>query len=247
MIDLRHGLGFCYLCICHVRGSLGMLSRVYKCSYQFSYGMIGLWIIGMKFEICYDIGRILSSVLLPCHMIWNLLLTYHMIGMTMRTLVVLMLQFLPIFPFWDVSIVKRLTSGNQDIQARALVLTTVARIRVRVIIFHMYKYCVIWQLQVCFSCPRSIGVDSFSGLMDLRCLTHKFIFSRMIRMSLLRCALLSIGFLRHQIYHQWQIRRRMKQVPDMFATHLRINVATVLSWWTRLPGWITLHFFAWFL
>jgi hypothetical protein len=166
-----------------------------------------------------------------------------MIGMTMRTLVVLMFRFLLIFPFWDVSTIKRLTSSNQDIQARPLVLTTVAHTRVWVIIFHMYEYCVIWHLQVCFSCPSRIGVDSFSGLMDPRRLIHRFFFSRMIGMILLRCAILSVGFLRHQIHHQWLMRRRVKQVPDMSTTHLCLNMAIVLSWWTRLPGWITHRFF----
>jgi hypothetical protein len=192
--------------------------------------------------------RILSFVLLTCHMIWNLLLTYHMIGMTMRTLVVPMLWFLLIFPFRDVSTIKGFTSSNQDIQAQPLVLTTIARTRVWVIIFHMYEYCVILHLQVCFSRRRRIGVDSFSGLMDLRHLIHKFFFSHMIVMILLHCAILSIGFLRHQIHRQWQMRRRTKQVPDVSTTHLRVNVATVLSWWTRLPGWITHRFsIAWFL
>jgi hypothetical protein len=172
--------------------------------------MTGLWIIGMNFEICYDIGRVPSSVLLTCHMIWNLLLTYHTIGMTTRTLIVSMLQFLLIFLFQHVSTVKRLTSSNQDIQSWSLVLTTVARTRVWVIIFHMYEYSVIWHLQVYFSCPSRIDVDSFSGLMDPIHSIHKFFFSHMIGMSLLRCALSSIGFLRHKIHCQWQIRRRTK-------------------------------------
>jgi hypothetical protein len=94
-----------------------------------------------------------------------------------------------------------------------------------------------------FSCPNMTGVDSFSGLMDLRFSIHKLFFSCMIGMSLLRCALSSGGFPRHQIHHQWQMRRRTKQVPIVSATHLRVNVATVLSWWTRLPDWITHHFF----
>jgi hypothetical protein len=116
----------------------------------------------------------LGFVLLTCHMIWNLLLIYHMRGMTTRTLAVPMLRFLLIFPFWHLSTVKRLTSSNQDIQAWPLMLTTIARTRVWVIIFHMYKYCVIWHLQVCFSCPSRIGVDSFSRLMDPRHLIHRF-------------------------------------------------------------------------
>jgi hypothetical protein len=208
MIDLWHGLGFCYLCICHVdiclvSALLSTLSRVCKCWYQFLYGMIDLWIIGIKFEICYNIERILSAVLLTCHMIWNFLLTYHMIEMTTHTLLVPMLRFLLIFPFWDVSTVKRLTSSNQDIKARPLIFTTVARTRVWVIIFYMYKYCVIWHLQVCFSYPSRRGVDYFSGLMDPRRLIHKFFFSRMLGMNLIHCALSNVGFLRHQIHCQW--------------------------------------------
>jgi hypothetical protein len=60
-----------------------------------------------------------------------------------------------------------------------------------------------------FSCPSLIGVDSFSGLMDPRHSIHKLFFSHMIGMSLLRCALSSVGFL-HEIHHQWQMRRRTK-------------------------------------
>jgi hypothetical protein len=41
-----------------------------------------------------------------------------------------MLWFLLIFPFQDVSSVKRLTSSNQDIRVRPLVLTTAALTRV---------------------------------------------------------------------------------------------------------------------
>jgi hypothetical protein len=54
-----------------------------------------------------------------------------------------------------------------------------------------------------FSCLSSIGVHSFSGLMDPRRSIHKFFFSRMIGMSLLHCALTTVGFLCHQIYRQW--------------------------------------------
>jgi hypothetical protein len=165
-----------------------------------------------------------------------------MIGMTTRTLVVSMFWFLLIFSFRDVSTVKRLTSSNLDIQARWLVFTTVARTRVWVIIFHMYEYCVIWYLQVHFSCPNRIGIDSFSGLMDPRRVIHKLFFSRMVVMSLLRCALSSVGLLRHQIHRQWYMRRRTKQALDVSATHLHVNVATELSWWTRLSGWITHRF-----
>jgi hypothetical protein len=66
-----------------------------------------------------------------------------MIGMITRTLVVPMLWFLLIFPFRDVSTVKRLTSSNQGIRARPLMLTTVALTRVLVIIFCIYEYCVV--------------------------------------------------------------------------------------------------------
>jgi hypothetical protein len=79
-----------------------------------------------------------------------MLLSCHTIGMTTRTLVVLMRWFLLIFPFWDVSTVKKRMWSNQDIQARPLVLTTIAPIRVWVIKFRMYEYCVIWHLQVFF-------------------------------------------------------------------------------------------------
>jgi hypothetical protein len=99
-----------------------------------------------------------------------------------------------------------------------------------------------------FSCPSKIGVDSFNGLMEPRRWIHKFFFSRMIGMSLLRCCLSGIWFLCHQIHRQWQMRRRTKQVPAVSATCLHVNVATVLSWWTRLTGWITHRFFiVWFL
>jgi hypothetical protein len=93
-----------------------------------------------------------------------------------------------------------------------------------------------------FSCLSRIGVDSCSGL-DPRFLIHKFFFSCMIGMRLLRCTLSSGVLLRHQIHHQWQMRRRTKQVPVMSATHLCVNMATMLGWWTRLLDWITHHFF----
>jgi hypothetical protein len=93
-----------------------------------------------------------------------------------------------------------------------------------------------------FSYKSRIDADSFNGSMDLRRSIHKSFFFRMIGMSLHRCALSSIGFLCHQIHRQWQIRRRMKQLPIMFATQLHVNVVTILSWWTRLPGWITHRF-----
>jgi hypothetical protein len=93
-----------------------------------------------------------------------------------------------------------------------------------------------------FSCRSRTFVDSFSGLMNLSWSIDKFFLLRMIGMSLLHYDLSSVGFLRHQIHRQWQMRRRMKQVPVVSATHLRANVATVLSWWTHLQGWITYHF-----
>jgi hypothetical protein len=49
-----------------------------------------------------------------------------MIVTSTRTLVIPMLWFLLIFLFRDASTIKRLTSNNQDIRARPLVLTTVA-------------------------------------------------------------------------------------------------------------------------
>jgi hypothetical protein len=111
---------------------------------------------------------------------------------------------------------------------------------------HVWILCNL-KLTSLFSCSSKIGVDSFSGLMDLRFLIHKFLVSRMIGMNLLRCALSSSWFIRHQIHRQWQMRRRTKQVFVMSATHLRVNVAIVLSWWTRLPDWITHRFFiVWF-
>jgi hypothetical protein len=94
------------------------------------YRMIGLWIFCMNFHMTW---RILISLLLTCYMIWNLLLTYHMIQMSTQTLVVPMLWFLLIFLFWDVTIMKRLTSDNNDIRARPLVLTTITYTRVWVI------------------------------------------------------------------------------------------------------------------
>jgi predicted membrane protein len=177
------------------------------------------------------------------HLPYDMLSSCHTIGMTMRTLVFLMNRFLLIFSFWDVSTVKKRTWSNQDIQARPLVLTTVALTRVWVIKFRMYEYYVIWQLQVFFSCRSRTIVDSFSGLMNPSWSIDKLFFSRMIGMSLFRYGLSSVGFLRHQIHHQWQMKRRTKQVPVVSAAHLRANVATVLSWWIRLQGWITHHFF----
>jgi hypothetical protein len=79
-----------------------------------------------------------------------MLLSCHMIGMTTRIPVFLMRRFLLIFPFRDVSTIKKRTWSNQDIQARPLVLTTIAPTRVWVIKFCMYEYCVIWQLQIFF-------------------------------------------------------------------------------------------------
>jgi hypothetical protein len=79
-----------------------------------------------------------------------MLLSCHTIGMTTWTLIVPMRRFLLIFSFWDVITLKRHTWINQDIQVRPLMLTTVAPIRVWVIIFRMYEYCVIWYLQVFF-------------------------------------------------------------------------------------------------
>jgi hypothetical protein len=87
-----------------------------------------------------------------------------------------------------------------------------------------------------------IGVDSFSGLMDLRHSIHKSFFFCMIGKSLHRCALWSVGFFRHQIHRQWQMRRMMKQLRAVSITHLCVNVVTILSWWTHLPGWITHRF-----
>jgi hypothetical protein len=94
-----------------------------------------------------------------------------------------------------------------------------------------------------FSYKSRIGTNSFSGSMDPRRLMHKFFFSRMIGMSLLRCTLSSVGFLRHQIHRQWAMRKRTKKQPIMSATHLRVNVVTVWSWRTHLPDLITHHFF----
>jgi hypothetical protein len=180
------------------------------------------------------------------HLLYDMLLSCHTIWMTTRTLVVLMRRFLLIFPFWDVSTVKKRTWRNQDFQARPFVLTTVAPTRVWVIKFCIYQYCVIWHLQV--FCQSRTVVDSFSGLMDPSWSIDKFLFSRMIWMSFLHYGLSNVGFLCHQIHHQWQMRRRTKQVPVVSATHLRANVAIVLSWWIRLQGWITHHFFiVWFL
>jgi hypothetical protein len=83
-----------------------------------------------------------------------------------------------------------------------------------------------------------MGADSFSGSMDPRRLIHKLFFSRMIGVSLVCCALSSVGFLCHRIPLQWQPRKRPKQQPVASATHLRANVVTVRSWRTRLRGWI---------
>jgi hypothetical protein len=169
------------------------------------------------------------------HLPYDILLSCHTIGMTTRTLVVLMRRFLLIFPFWDVNTVKKCMWSNQDIQARPFMLTTVAPTRVWIIKFRMYEYCVIWHLQV-FSYRSKTVVDSFSGLLDPSWSIDKSFFSHMIGMSLLRYGLSNVGFLRHQIHHQWQMKRMTKQVPVMSATHLRANVATVLSWWIRLHG-----------
>jgi hypothetical protein len=58
-----------------------------------------------------------------------------------------------------------------------------------------------------FSYLNMIDVDSFSGLMDPKCSIHKFVFSCMIGMCLLRYALSSVELLCHQIHRQWQMRR----------------------------------------
>jgi hypothetical protein len=167
------------------------------------------------------------------HLSYDMLLSCHTIGMTMWTLFVPMRRFLFIFSFQDVSTIKKRTWSNQDIQTWLLVLTTVAPIRVWVIKFCMYEYCVIWHLQV-FSCRRMIVVDSFSRLMDPSWSIDKFFFSCMTGMSLIRYGISNVGFLRHQIHHQWQMRRRTKQVLVMSVTQLRVNMATVLSWWIRI-------------
>jgi hypothetical protein len=80
-----------------------------------------------------------------------MLLPCHMIGMTTQILVIPMRRFLLIFPFRAVSTVKKRMWSNQDIQARPLVLTTVAPTIVWVIKFRMYEYRVIWHLQVFLS------------------------------------------------------------------------------------------------
>jgi hypothetical protein len=100
---------------------------------------------------------------------------------------------------------------------------------------------ILWNLTLTsfFPCRSSTVVDSFSWLMGPSWSIDKFFFSRMIGMSLLRYGLSNIGFLSHQIHHQWQIRRRAKQVTIVSTTHLRANMATVLSWWIHLQGWIT--------
>jgi hypothetical protein len=50
-----------------------------------------------------------------------------------------------------------------------------------------------------YSYKSRIGAYSFSGSMGPRRLIHKFLFSCMIGVSLVRCALSNVGFLRHQI------------------------------------------------
>jgi hypothetical protein len=90
-----------------------------------------------------------------------------------------------------------------------------------------------------YSYESRIGADSFIGLMDPRCWIHKFFFSPMIVLGLVHCALSRIGSLHHRIPLQWQMRRRLKQQPIVFATHLHANVVTIWSWWTHLQGWIT--------
>jgi hypothetical protein len=133
IIGLRHGWGFSYLFICHVKichvtPLLSTLSKftIFYINSHFPYDrFMNFW-----YEFLYDIWRVLSSYLLICRMIWNLLLTCHRIGMSTWTLVVPILRFLLIFPFRDVTTIKRLLLNNQDIQARSLVLTTVALTRV---------------------------------------------------------------------------------------------------------------------
>jgi hypothetical protein len=51
-------------------------------------------------------------------------------GKSTRTLVAMMLRFLLIFPFRDVTMMKRLMSNNQYIRQWSLMLTTVAVVRV---------------------------------------------------------------------------------------------------------------------
>jgi hypothetical protein len=96
-----------------------------------------------------------------------------------------------------------------------------------------------WTLTSFYSYESKIGADSFSGSMDSRLWIHKFFFSHMIGVSLVHCTLSSIGFLRHRIPLQWQMRRRSEKQPIVSATHLHANVVTVRSWWTCLWNWIT--------
>jgi hypothetical protein len=112
--------------------------------------MIGLRVYGMNFHTTYEEFLVLCNWL----DIWFEICYWHIIcfeiGMSTQILVVPMLRFLLIFRSRDVSTVKRLTSNNQDTRARPLMLTTIALIRVWVIILCMHEYWVIWHLQVSF-------------------------------------------------------------------------------------------------
>jgi hypothetical protein len=91
-------------------------------------------------------------------------------------------------------------------------------------------------------CRMRANVVSSSGSMSLRCGIHKSFFSRMIEVSLLRTTISSVGFPRHQIHLQWQMRKRRKQLLIVSATQHCANVVIDHSWQTRLTGWITLCF-----
>jgi hypothetical protein len=165
--------------------------------------IITLWYLDMSLEykvtILYKwLVSSLSCQKLSCNKIvfaffdidsylpYDMLLSYHTIGITTRTLVVPMCWFIIIFPFWDVSTVNKRTWSNQDIQTRPLVLTTVAPYKsVSNKISHVWILCNL-TLTSFFSCQSRTVVDSFTGLMDPSWSIDKFFFSRMIGMSLLR-------------------------------------------------------------
>jgi hypothetical protein len=156
--------------------------------------------------------------------------------------------FLHLIPFWNVTMMTRLMWNNQDIQRWLLVLIIVVLIRVWVL-FYIFDsiHLILENISQCHwkklnFCRMRIGVVSSHGSMALRCGIHKTFFSRMIEVNLLHTEVSSVGFSRHQIYLQWQMRKRRKQLLVVSITHHCANVGIDHSWWTRLTGWVILRF-----
>jgi hypothetical protein len=79
-------------------------------------------------------------------------------------------------------------------------------------------------------CRMRADAVSSSGLMILRCGTHKFFYFRMIEMNLFCITTSSVGFPNHQINLQWQMSWRRKQLLVVSITLYCANVGTIPSW-----------------